>query len=106
MVSYKKNDNQIKCTLIDVFRGKIRKSVGYAHCNPSDNFDEKIGQKIAFLRARIVEISRNIESVRGDRCSLDAQYKSYCDALDRKIERQAAERDRLRRELGDIVLHD
>jgi len=106
MVSYKVKDNTVKCTLVETIDGKIRKSVGYAHCNPEDKFDEEKGKQIAFTRARIDEIGKDI--IRLDRiCTkVDNRYSEFMDRAQTKMAIMFNKRDALRRELGEKVLKD
>lgn len=90
MVSYKvdKEKRTIRCILVEHGNGVTRKSVGMAVCNPGDEWDEEYGKKLAFNRARIQEIGRNISDYMMYMDSLDRQYKAIHEHYVNKIKRQ------------------
>lgn len=98
MVHYRVNKERrtVKCTLIDFPGGVVRKSVGIATCSPDDDWNEEVGKKIAFIRARKAEVGRNISEYQDDLKALDNTYKSIRGAIVHKIEKQKVELERLR----------
>ena len=90
MVSYNvdKKKRTIRCILIDRSNGVRRKSVGTAVCSPEDEWNEKYGKKLAFNRARIQEIGRNISDYMMRLDSLNRQYKANREYYMNKINRQ------------------
>lgn len=90
MVSYKvdKEKRTIRCILIDRSNGVTRKSVGTAVCGPEDKWNEEYGKKLAFNRARIQEIGRNISDYMMCLDSLNRQYKANREHYVNKIKRQ------------------
>lgn len=90
MVIYEvdKKKRTIRCILIDRSNGVRRKSVGIAVCNPEDEWNEKYGKKLAFKRARIQEIGRNISDYMMCLDSLNRQYKANREHYVNKIKRQ------------------
>ena len=90
MVSYKvdKEKRTIRCILVEHGNGVTRKSVGMAVCGPEDEWDEEYGKKLAFNRARIQEIGRNISDYMMYMDSLDRQYKAIHEHYVNKIKQQ------------------
>ena len=69
-ISYKiKNQTTIcKIRWINPCNGNVQVIYGVATCNPKDNFDEKIGQRLSESRAKISLYDTYMESI-------DTQYK-------------------------------
>ena len=90
MVSYKvdKEKSTIRCILIDHCNGVTRKAVGVAVGNPDDEWNEEECKKLAFNRARIQEIGRNISDYMMYMDSLNRQYKAIREHYVNKIKRQ------------------
>lgn len=88
MVKYyiDEENRMIKCYLID--RNMNMVSTGIALCHMEDTWDVEFGKKLAYKRARIDEIGKNIGMYYDDLKYLEGHYNNIKNQILRKIAKQ------------------